>query len=106
MDALAEIDAFDADPAAVAEAMIGTPYHWGGRTAQGIDCSGLVQLAWSAAGIHLPRDRDLPLAALGSAQDVAPAGLARGGLGFFPRHVGLRAHRAPRRPALQPTQSA
>src|SRR3546814_14284048 len=91
MGALAEIDAVDADPAAVAEAMIGTPYHWGGRTAQGIDCSGLVQLAWSAAGIHLPRDSDLQLAALGSDKDVAPAGLARGDLVFFPGHVGIMA---------------
>lgn len=91
MDALAEIDAFDADPAAVAEAMIGTPYHWGGRTAQGIDCSGLVQLAWGAAGIHLPRDSDLQLAALGSDKDVAPAGLVRGDLVFFPGHVGIMA---------------
>ena len=39
------------DPVAVAEAFLGTPYLWGGRTSIGLDCSGLVQLAVEAAGI-------------------------------------------------------
>jgi cell wall-associated NlpC family hydrolase len=38
------------------EKLIGTPYFWGGRTSQGIDCSGLVQMSYAAAGLHLPRD--------------------------------------------------
>jgi gamma-D-glutamyl-L-lysine dipeptidyl-peptidase len=33
-----------------------TPYLWGGRLSFGIDCSGLVQIAFKAAGINLPRD--------------------------------------------------
>lgn len=77
------------DPATVAEEMVGSPYVWGGRTAKGIDCSGLVQLAWAAAGIQLPRDSDLQLAALGADKDVAPTDLARGDLVFFPGHVGI-----------------
>lgn len=89
--ALVEVGREHDDPAAVAEAMIGTPYLWGGRTAKGIDCSGLVQLAWASAGIQLPRDSDLQLAALGSDKDVAAANLARGDLVFFPGHVGIMA---------------
>lgn len=40
----------------VGKSMLGTPYHWGGKTSNGIDCSGLVQVAFSTCGVHLPRD--------------------------------------------------
>ena len=89
--ALVEVGTQDDDPAGLAEEMIGTPYIWGGRMAKGIDCSGLVQLVWSAAGVQLPRDSDLQLAALGADKDVDPAELARGDLVFFPGHVGIMA---------------
>lgn len=89
--ALVEVGSAHDDPATVAEEMTGAPYLWGGRTLQGIDCSGLAQLAWSAAGIQLPRDSDLQLAALGADKDVDPAKLARGDLVFFPGHVGIMA---------------
>ena len=87
--ALVEVGTKHDDPTAMAEQMVGTPYLWGGRTAKGIDCSGLVQLAWASAGVHLPRDSDLQLASLGNDKDVAPTELARGDLVFFPGHVGI-----------------
>jgi len=39
-----------------AHGLVGTPYFWGGRTHEGIDCSGLVQMSYATAGLHLPRD--------------------------------------------------
>ncbi len=41
---------------ALASALLGTPYRWGGRTPSGVDCSGLVQMALVAGGLPAPRD--------------------------------------------------
>ena len=78
------------DFVAVAEAFLGTPYLWGGRTSVGTDCSGLVQLAAAAAGHAVPRDADMQAAEIGHAVDWREgAELARGDLVFWDGHVGI-----------------
>jgi cell wall-associated NlpC family hydrolase len=39
-----------------AKQLLGTKYLWGGKTSDGVDCSGLVQVAYGNAGVRLPRD--------------------------------------------------
>jgi cell wall-associated NlpC family hydrolase len=88
---LAELSANEPDWVAVAERFLETPYLWGGRTSEGIDCSGLVQTALTAGGIVSPRDSDMQEAVLGEpvAIDDPSAPLARGDLIFWKGHVGI-----------------
>ncbi|HVP97841.1 MAG TPA: NlpC/P60 family protein, partial [Roseiarcus sp.] len=72
----------------VAERFLETPYLWGGRTSEGIDCSGLIQTALTAAGIACPRDSDMIETALG-APVPADGVLVRGDLVFWSGHVGV-----------------
>lgn len=51
------------DVAGSALRFLGTPYIWGGNSAWGLDCSGLVQLVWRMADVDLPRDADEQFAA-------------------------------------------
>ena len=39
-----------------AEMYMGVPYVWGGMSSKGMDCSGLVRMAYAAQGRWLPRD--------------------------------------------------
>jgi cell wall-associated NlpC family hydrolase len=75
------------DYVAVAERLIHTPYLWGGATAFGIDCSGLVQLSMRMAGKTVLRDSDMQAATIG--EPIAPDQLKRGDLVFWKGHVAI-----------------
>jgi cell wall-associated NlpC family hydrolase len=80
----------EADFVAVAERFLGTPYLWGGRTAAGVDCSGLIQLSLMVAGHEVPRDTDMQRDAIGNlvAGGIA-ASLRRGDLVYWSGHAGI-----------------
>jgi hypothetical protein len=85
--ALAPIVSTAPDFVAVAEQFIGVPYVWGGKTFQGLDCSGLIQTALQAANIACPRDTDMMERALG--HQIARDQIKRGDLVFWKGHMGV-----------------
>lgn len=87
---LKTVASFEPDFVAVAERFLHVPYLWGGKSVQGLDCSGLVQLSLEACGLAAPRDSDMQEAALGTPvphDDLAL--LRRGDLVFWNGHVGI-----------------
>ncbi len=83
--------AYDNDPLYVATNYIGTPYVWGGKSGDGVDCSGLVQMCLWATGRDCPRDADQQEAQLGTDVEIRAdlSGLQRGDLVFWKGHVGI-----------------
>lgn len=85
------LEAHEVDFVSVAETLTSTPYLWGGSTAFGIDCSGLVQLSMRMTGRQVLRDTDMQVETVG--EPVAPgakmSSLRRGDLVFWRGHVAI-----------------
>lgn len=73
---------------AFAEQLVGAPYLWGGRSGDGLDCSGLIQMVLGLTGQSVPRDADQQLSGIGT-EIAADDELKRGDIVFFPDHVGI-----------------
>ena len=65
---------------AFAYAQLGKPYQWGATGPASYDCSGLVQAAWAAAGVVIPRTTYAQWAAL---PHIATSSLEPGDLLFY-----------------------
>lgn len=74
--------------ATLAVRMVGTPYHWGGASPGGFDCSGLIHWAYGRLGVELPHNSN---ALFGVGRPVPPTQLKTGDVLFFTGlgHVGL-----------------
>jgi murein DD-endopeptidase len=64
----------------IALAMVGKPYHYGGNTPAGFDCSGLVQYSYGRSGVTLPHGTNELRRVT---RPVARGKLRRGDLLFF-----------------------
>ncbi|MEN3249575.1 NlpC/P60 family protein [Fructilactobacillus sanfranciscensis] len=83
------IDA-NADVVSNVSAYLGTPYQYGGNSSSGIDCSALVQAAYAADGINLPRTsgEQYGVTTQESAADAQPGDLVFFG-SYCSDHVGI-----------------
>lgn len=69
-----------------AERFLGCPYVYAGRTAQGLDCSALVQLSLLRCGVKCARDSNQQI---DMGEDISRDNVQRGDLVFFKGHVGI-----------------
>ncbi|MEM7496663.1 MAG: NlpC/P60 family protein [Pseudomonadota bacterium] len=92
MAQLAPLASRTGDWVTAAEALMGQPYLWGGRSGDGVDCSSLVQLALATAHAAFPRDTDMQASCRLKGVSALPPDtreLARGDLVFWRGHVGI-----------------
>jgi hypothetical protein len=90
---LVPIGMLEDEPVSVALQFLGTPYVWGGSKSAGIDCSGLIQQAFLACGVSMPRNASEQEVWQGihdqQIQEIGRGELSRNDLVFWRGHVAI-----------------
>ena len=80
-------DAFRISVCQTERQYLGTQYRWGGKTTRGLDCSGLVSMAYLQNGVLIYRDAKIldgwPV------HEIAREAMKPGDLLYFPGHIAL-----------------
>ena len=74
------------DWVSIAESLLNTPYKWGGRDSQSVDCSSLIQLSLETIGIYFPRNTKQQIELFKGKNDNI---FNRGTLIYWDGHVGV-----------------
>lgn len=74
------------DWVSIAESFLNTPYKWGGRDSQSLDCSALIQLSLETIGIYFPRNTKQQIELFKGKNDNI---FNRGTLIYWDGHVGV-----------------
>jgi cell wall-associated NlpC family hydrolase len=77
------------EPVVLAEQFLNAPYHWGGRSVFGLDCSGFIQVLFKICGFKLPRDAN-PQSKMGL--NIGYGNQEPGDLAFFRNKKGKIVH--------------
>ena len=80
-------EAFREGIVASAREFLGTQYRWGGKSSQGIDCSGLAFMSYLDNGLLIYRDASIE--ACYPVKKISVDALKKGDLIFFPGHVAI-----------------
>ncbi len=70
-----------------AEMYLGAQYRWGGKTMAGLDCSGLVSIAYLINGYIIYRDAQIKQGFI--LKEIPKEEIKKGDLMFFPGHVAM-----------------
>jgi len=82
------INKYVKDWVSISKMFLNVPYLWGGKTFDGIDCSGLVQLSLQFCGINFPRDtKDQIIFNSNFVKDTSK--ITRGCIIFWKGHVAI-----------------
>ena len=87
-NSITNLDKYDKDWVSICLKFQNAPYLWGGKTCEGIDCSGLIQLSLQYCGIKFPRNTNEQSKFVSNFVHQTQ-NVSKGTLIFWDGHVGL-----------------